>query len=284
MLKFSKISTNNLKELQKFITPSNNPKFFIHFSFVKRFGINPTSKYKTPLGFCAYPLTKEMYDHLISDSLPFAQDRPYILVFSVQNNLLNLINYNQKDLERDVLKLKNLTDKYNFNELVDIACKNARLNTPAGKFWSITRDFSNFDPKKWRSILMQLDYYGVNDAGLGIIHPNEPTQSVIFEQQSIIPIDILINPNTAFKFDIFSGLTKHERNMVENANKLRKQMYDSKYNKPKNHQFTIDDIKDIILNPNSYVNDPIITTHDIEKLNFKFKDFLNLFPSKKRQN
>ncbi len=55
-------------------------------------------------------------------------------------------------------------------------------NDPAAILWAVTRNLSQENARHWASILFSLGYWGVHDNGKGIIHPNELTQAVFFNQ------------------------------------------------------------------------------------------------------
>lgn len=53
------------------------PTHFITFTSLHKVGINPKSKYKTPIGIYTYPLTEDIVSDIAAGQLPFAQDMPY---------------------------------------------------------------------------------------------------------------------------------------------------------------------------------------------------------------
>ena len=67
---------------------------FVSFTALEKLGINPQSTYDTPIGIYAYPAeyvvkmageTSQM-----SDTLPFAGEQPFVNIFSVKGNIINL--------------------------------------------------------------------------------------------------------------------------------------------------------------------------------------------------
>lgn len=100
-----------------------------------KLGINPQSGYNTPLGVYAYPI-----DYVISENgkVPFAGDRHYMYVFRASGNILDLATYSQSDLSRDI---ERILDNILGAESLDThkAKRSARVVTPAGMFWNITR-------------------------------------------------------------------------------------------------------------------------------------------------
>ena len=67
--------------------PDEPPRYALHFGKVDKVGVNPKSKYDTPLAVCAYPLTEEIFDEFIRISLPFAQrDAKYLFLLEIKPN------------------------------------------------------------------------------------------------------------------------------------------------------------------------------------------------------
>lgn len=67
---------------------------FIQFSDIEKLGINPRSEFNTPLGIYAYPLTNDIYRQFRQNSIPFASDRKYIILFKPEN--LNIVSVDSK--------------------------------------------------------------------------------------------------------------------------------------------------------------------------------------------
>ena len=146
----------------------------------------------TPLhGIYAYPLTKEYYTKLITNTLPFASDQPYINLFSISDKTNNLYNYD--NLEYDVSILQKHYENNDFETIKEHAFEDAYKNTDVSKFWNLTRIISQSNKKSesnvkslttgsqaWNNLLRKLGYTGFADkSGRGIIHSNEPI-SVVF--------------------------------------------------------------------------------------------------------
>lgn len=72
--------------------------------------------------------------------------------------------------------------------------KDAKLQTPIGKLWNVTRLFSK-DAREWAHTLRKLGIDGVvDDAGTCIIHINEPLQAVFFDGSKLDIIKVFDNP------------------------------------------------------------------------------------------
>jgi len=92
----------------------NDPDIYISFTDVDKLGINPKSRYNTPLGIYFFPLKEvwSLIEHKESTrGLPFAGDRPYIWIVKGKNK--NFINdmykdYGSDNFDKDVKTLKKI--------------------------------------------------------------------------------------------------------------------------------------------------------------------------------
>ena len=86
------------KRVDKFI---NQDGIYVHFSDLPKLGINPKSKYKTPIGIYAYPFNLEKISR-------FAQERKYMIVFGAKNpeRILDSNTYSKNQYASDLEKLK----------------------------------------------------------------------------------------------------------------------------------------------------------------------------------
>jgi hypothetical protein len=206
--------------IEKRKNPENNPKIsaydylleykdddsiYISFTTIPKLGINPKSKWRTPLGIYAYPLKASWYYYkLFSDirlqKLPFASNEPYIHIFSHKGNgklLTDLESYTTDELYKDISKLIDLyPDKIpNIKRIALAVLSQSGGSKPFYLLWRITNELTN-DPLKWNSVFRKLGYDGFSDTtGTRIIHNNEPVQSVFFSINAIDVIDTIKNIN-----------------------------------------------------------------------------------------
>ena len=200
---------------------------YISFTSVDKLGINPRSKFNTPLGIYSYPLKeiKEFYDDTNNDwdktekiNVPFAGDRDYIWLFFPKrpDRVLELSEYSSADWDRDVKILRKIAKKHNilnyFNDMISEAKYNARVRNPAGYFWYITmvlsetiEQYTKKSIMRWNSIFRELGYDGITDKkGQGIIHELEPVQAVWFSKEAINVEDKILNKDYGKKLSEFS--------------------------------------------------------------------------------
>ena len=253
-IKTAKINLSVFSGLEKFISSPTNPKFFFTMTEINKVGINPRSGYETPLGVYCYPLTKEYYEKLLTNKLPFAGNKPYVNVFTLNVSTFNMTSYTEADLKRDMNTLKwmygikgeieNIAaepkyppypyvidslpeeekkkqlilydaklkeydiaqNKYNssFNSHENIfvrAIREARGGTPIAKFWNLTRLLAR-GSKNWNYLMRKLGYTNFSDPNTGLIHPSEPTQTVILDPTIIVPIETFYNPYASYVKDM----------------------------------------------------------------------------------
>jgi hypothetical protein len=193
MKKQARINIKALEELKKYIGSDGEPTHFFTMTEINKVGINPQSRYNTPLGIYAYPLTSEYYNHLIKASLPFAGNKPYINLFTIKDNLFNVNDYDRNTLSDDIEKLRNVVSLD--MDTAEKAFKEAKLhaNNSVAKFWNLTRIISK-DSMGWNALLRKLGYTNFYDPGSSLIHPSEPTQILILDPRIISIVESFLNP------------------------------------------------------------------------------------------
>ena len=209
--------------LEKYVADDfKAPEYFMQFSDINKLGINPSSKYNTPLGIYSYPITKQIFRLFTKGKLPFAQDRKYIIVFKPKedkNVIISLGKKNNGGIDDETYKaaLDNLVPELNkANKWIDdsdlsadewdaeasgesnkTAYGKARSTTNLGKLWYFTYLIRN-DSKAWRTLLQnKLGIDGVVDAaGEGFIHPSERIQGVFFSRDVVEQVETIRNTET----------------------------------------------------------------------------------------
>ena len=186
---------------------------FVSFTEIDKLGINPNSKYDTPIGIYAYPaeyvVNRAGRDKQYADNLPFAGDSAYLNMFNARGNIINLDDSNKideiwKPLEEAFVNLFNGNRSLASDEMDECATKavsKARVKTNGGRFWYTTflmaqiianhKEIST--PVAWNLLFRKAGIDGFVDMGNGIIHDNEPTQAVFFSIRGIKVIDRVRN-------------------------------------------------------------------------------------------
>ena len=102
----NKYNTNDI--LFQYIDDDN---VFVSFTEINKLGINPNSKYDTPLGIYAYPV-KLAYKYYIKgdknfvENLPFANQNDFFTIFKAKdfNKIISNTTYDNNKLEEDFVK------------------------------------------------------------------------------------------------------------------------------------------------------------------------------------
>lgn len=197
---------------------------FVTFTELDKLGINPQSKYNTPLGIYAYNISMVVRaagdTRSMSRAVPFAGEHPYINLFKYKGEGYVLII--------DKMRMDNTTI-YFYEELRKIMSpfekgemrggymhyddpvgqfikeaedeQKALVDTPGGHFWYVTWKCADVlsqnkkiaKPVAWNWLFRKLGIDAVVDTGAGIIHQNEPEQAVFFNTADIELIERISN-------------------------------------------------------------------------------------------
>ena len=196
------------------------PTHYITYTSLNKVGINPGSKYSTPNGIYAYPLTNSIFKLIESGNLPYAQEREYISVITQKEgaNMLTRVTpihmprllkkiYSQEAIDAGVVKnqeiIEEIKDHYTQGLDIDVNLfsfqkieKESRHQYPFGILWNLTRVASDYNPNTWSALLRWLGFDGAYDSGEGIIHPNEPIQGVFFSKSALTVVETFPNKYT----------------------------------------------------------------------------------------
>ena len=181
---------------------------FVSFTTIDKLGVNPSSKYDTPIGVYAYPaeyVMKLVGARASMSTLPFAGDAPYVNVFNASGNLVNVTNMSEGDSQTLLTKLISVVSAMAgvdsektasvAKDLYDQSGSKALVQTPGGKFWFVSYSMIKYlaelldrqTPAVWSAVCRRMGIDGFVDGpiGKGVIHRNEPTQVVFFNTDSI---------------------------------------------------------------------------------------------------
>ena len=185
---------------------------FVSFTGVDKLGINPKSKYDTPIGIYAYPgeyVVKTTGSHRSMRSLPFAGEQPHVNLFNAKGNIINVATISSSEVRNYYKRLSKLwaeTSGQDWKKSVDeIEALTNEASTkakfpefPGGQLWYVTMRAAAylFAPKwktsvpvAWNKLFRSIGIDGAVDytpsGGEGIIHTSEPTQAVFFAINSI---------------------------------------------------------------------------------------------------
>jgi len=202
-----------LQHIQK--THPNSENLVVTFTEINKVGINPQSKYDTPIGIYLYPL-----DYVIEKKMnvPFAANQPHINVceFTRPEKILHMTSdtSNQKGME-----LLNVFPKERLDK-ADEYINEYKIRSNYSKLWLLTRMLANNKPIQWNSNLRKCGIDGFLDHGTGTICPEEPTQCVVFTASALKLLYSIDSPMYYKKTDKFGVDTYYEKKYKYDSSKM----------------------------------------------------------------
>lgn len=210
----------NYQTLQEIVKKySSNPDTYISFRVTDKIGINPNNKYDTPIGVYCYNVALSSRENF---PFPYLGGRKkgeptYVYVVKPKTGAvkLDLESYTGEEYVRDLEKLvkaryispSDLEHKKKFiseSEEIDYDELERMLNdvgsvgsvkSPSGRIgrllWNTVKGVST-STANWNMILRRLGYHYVVDSGRGIIHENEPQQTIFLDPVSYDVVDSTI--------------------------------------------------------------------------------------------
>ena len=197
----------------KSIPSSTVKNSFVSFTEIEKLGINPKSKYDTPLGIYSYSsdfIIETIGKSKSMKNLPFAGESPFANIFTVNTSKFNIIDLQTissseqhiKSMKKFVKNELKMTDQEMETFFSNKIKKTEALRqTEGGIFWYTTMKLAqllakessssrfNKVPVAWNAIFRNANIGGVIDNGDGIIHRLEPAQAVFFDKSVITKIE-----------------------------------------------------------------------------------------------
>ena len=197
-------------------THPNPENLAVTFTRIDKVGLNPESKYDTPLGIYLYPI-----DYVIEKQMnvPFAGNEPNINVceFTRPEKILHMTSdiSNQKGME-----LLSAFPKEDVDKAIQYIAGYYYITSNYSKLWIVTRMLANNKPTQWNTNLRKCGIDGFMDHGTGTIHPNEPTQCVVFAANNLKLLHSINNPAFEKITDKFGHDTYERKTVNYNSNKM----------------------------------------------------------------
>jgi hypothetical protein len=142
---------------QQLLKYKDNPNVYISMTDIPKLGLNPLSKFDTPLGIYCYPL-KEVwaaYDfdtHKSVKKLPYVSKATYIQVleWNGKGKFMDVADYSETDLKEDIKQLRRIMYDNDAHDSINIAIEEAynehmkggKNNNYVRAFFSICRKIS----------------------------------------------------------------------------------------------------------------------------------------------
>ena len=195
-------------------------KYGVSMTDLPKLGINPGSRYNTPLGIYYYPAAYYVRKKGAGKELEFKDDAPYIQVFKINANTIERLDEINESTYAGYMKMlykhigqistyigKSEKETHGLiGKMITEAPTEAMNKTYGGQLWYILyslglyagRDKRDNAPPRssvvWNAMIRMLGLDGVEDDGLGIIHVNEPYQGVIVNPRAVEHITTIRNP------------------------------------------------------------------------------------------
>ena len=178
---------------------------FVSFTEIEKLGINPRSHYTTPNAVYAYPATyirKAIGDTMpaAGSKIPYAAEAPYVNIFKMSGNVVNLVNMRATDLVkyesalRDILGDAVVDDAktHQLNDTTDSDDGYYTGNIPGAVLWRLMMAIRAGGASRYKTtsgitaLFIKIGIDAVYDPGKGIIHPNEKVQLAVFNTRKIV--------------------------------------------------------------------------------------------------
>ena len=232
-----KVSIN--QEIDDYVAADNEPAY-ISFTTVDKLGINPGSKYQTPLGIYSYPadyVQRETENGQWMRALPFAGKSDYANLFRATDSdkIVNLDNMPALEARGYYKKLSEIWVKLSGSDWktsvdqVEKIINDAPLmalfpDYVGGRFWYITMTVAGMIADKtgrkvpvvWNKVFRDLGIDGCIDRGVGIIHTNEPNQAVFFSIDAIQDVKRVYNKWSPEEVEMGVGKGNEYKKKVQN--------------------------------------------------------------------
>jgi hypothetical protein len=209
-------------ELEKYVDVRENGicKYAIRMMGGMQMGINQGYRFRNPRGIYCYPLTREIYEQLVNDELPYVSKAEHIVVFELQRTDKWLdVSSNDKypnwlDICRQMTEnAKKMTGKIDQSQNIDFD-QILRDAENEARHWDFSDgakiyDFGFFlkqffvgkvffkkdaegedlyrdkQAVAWQKFLQSVGFIGVYDEGGSILHTDEPTQLVALQVDAL---------------------------------------------------------------------------------------------------
>ena len=218
----------------------------VSMTTIPKLGINPGSKYNTPVGIYFYPAEYYLRKKggKKNDKLDFQDNAPFIQIFEMFGDVEYIDEINSGQFNSYVTKLFNSkskvaqllgksessTEKFIANAVASSLTQAREADSYGGRLWYILYSLSKEDEDEddvrrrdnaaprssvvWNSLLRLLGMNIIIDNGSGIIHPNEPTQGVVLDPRNVKQVRTV--ENTGVKNDVLDNQFINLANMKVN--------------------------------------------------------------------
>ena len=194
-------------------TQENDNGYGVSMTTIPKLGVNPSSKYNTPVGIYFYTAAHYIDVKGHGGYLEFQDDAPYIQIFKFSPDKVLSIDSLSPDQYGDYIKLlySNINSvatllsaseevvTRKLGEFLIEAPRESKVKTYGGYLWYVLWQLSRFHLKVknrpqgqaqrssiiWNSLFRLIGVDIIIDDGSEVIHENEPSQGVVINPRSI---------------------------------------------------------------------------------------------------
>jgi len=208
-------------EFLKTLSYSDIQYYGVTLTQLPKLGVNPQSKYNTPLAICFYPADYYLKKKKNGETMEFQDSAPYIQIVEIVNNSVEIDQLSESSftwaIEKIYKLLPNLASTFkidaeklgeNLAEIIVDSTYSARTAQPGSRLWYILMRLSSvlttddLDDDRliakrtsvaWNKLLRLIGYDVVLDNGAGILHPAEPYQGMALDPTAVKLVKMFYN-------------------------------------------------------------------------------------------
>lgn len=217
------------EKLEKF----NDGLHHITFTSLVKVGLNPQTKFDTPIAVCCYPIDDVILKQFKNDSLPYAGDSRYVSilkqkgdgVWTAQDSAFEELMVSSFDKVVKIFRDEYQIDPEIIDQILSDAKAGARklsnIDKEVSQLWNFIRLGLRLSARsgktqikpaiRWNSILRRLGINGIVDQGSGLLHPHEKFQTMFFTPDAYEVVQTFDNPHDAYlKYKKNISLTRYQ--------------------------------------------------------------------------
>lgn len=208
-------------EFLKTIPYSDIKYYGVTLTQLPKLGVNPQSKYNTPLAICFYPADYYLKKKSNDEKMEFQDTAPYIQIIEIVDNFVEIDQLSQSSFTSAIEKIYKLLPKLastfkvdagqmekNLAEIIVDSTYSARTTQLGSRLWYIlmrlSSELTTDDPDDdrliakrtsvvWNKLLRLIGYNVILDNGSGILHPSEPYQGMAFDPTAVKLVKMFFN-------------------------------------------------------------------------------------------
>lgn len=218
-----------------------SPNVGVSMTELSKLGINPRSKYYTPIAICFYPANFYIEKKEKGSDLPFQEYANYIQILEATGNVLFIGDMDESQFSDMIKKIyaklgeiASITGSVGdelqktVNKAVIGMRSGANVDSYGGYFWyilyQIAKSFEDGEKTftqnnvpisaiKWNKVIRILGIDAIIDNGSGILHPAEPYQGMIFNPRAVRLVKTIENQNAEEEYEFNYWLETYNKKL-----------------------------------------------------------------------